>query len=361
MEECQMLDVVHLLGIPKPPKGRGAKYRVKCPACVTDSSEKTLGLDLEENIFHCFKCGCTGRSTGLYLLFSGMEDTPENRKLAFKNIKEGITSPLYVKPDKPEKTIKLHPIASVEDRNKTYTMLLNLLTLTPIHRGNLLRRGLTDTDIARLGYRSLNEKNSVGVCQKLINAGCVLEGVPGFYKSNNGKWALADADVSGILIPYRNVDGKIIGVQKRLDQTANGKGKFRWLSSSSYNRGTKAEGCVHIAGNPDARLVVITEGGMKADIVNTLCNKTVVAVPGVNSTQKLRAILEELRENHGLEILKLAFDMDFISNPQVEKAYNALVAMVEELEIPYNKLVWDPKYKGLDDFLKYCKDSKGNK
>lgn len=355
-----IIDIINLLHLPKPKNYEGKEFPMKCPVCCSESGRKTLYVNFEKNTFNCFKCGASGKQPNFYLLFTGMEDTPENRKLAVKNIKAGIANPLYVKPEKPEKTIYESPLASVEVRNKTYTLLLNFLTLEAHHRENLIERGLDDTDIARLGYRSLSEKTAKGVCQKLLDAGCTLEGVPGFYKSQNGRWMLADTKNSGILVPFKDFKGKIFGIQKRLDVTEAGKGRFRWLSSSGYNHGTKADGGVHISGNPESRLVVVTEGGMKADIINTFTNKTVIAVPGVNSTKRLRPILEELRDVYGLEILKLAFDMDYITNPQVEKAYNSLCALVKDLKIPYHRLKWDENYKGLDDYLKYLKDTKGN-
>jgi len=333
---------------------------MKCPICSSDKKRKTLYVNFEKDTFNCFKCGVSGKTTGFYLLCTGMDDTPENRKVAYKNIMAGIKSPLYVKVERPQNNIVQSDLASVEVRNKTYTLLLNFLTLEAHHRENLIKRGLDDTDIARLGYRSLSEKTAKGVCQKLLDAGCVLEGVPGFYKSKNGRWMIADSSSSGILIPFRDENGKIFGVQKRLDVTAENKGRFRWLSSSNYSYGTKADGGIHISGSPDVASVIITEGGMKADIVHTFTGRTVVAVPGVNSTQRLQEVLENLRDNHGLEVVKLAFDMDFLTNPQVKKAYRALCALVERMGLPYHKLEWNPEYKGLDDYLKFLKDKKGN-
>ncbi len=356
MDELRMIDVINLLGIPKPQKSSGYEYQVKCPVCGTEkNSRKTLYINLKEDVFHCFKCNCAGRTTGLYLLFKGMDDTPENRKLAYKNITEGVRSPFYTKPQKPENIIQTE-IASVDVRHKTYSTLLSYLNLEPNHRQNLLNRGITNDDIEHLGYKSLSAKSPKDIYKKLLDAGCVLEGVPGFYKDGDNNWAIADVTSSGILIPFKNIEGKITGLQKRLDVTT--KGKFRWFSSSSYNYGTKAENAIHIVGSPNTPLVIVTEGGMKADIINLLSNKTVVAVSGVNSIKGLQNLIEDLRDNHGLSVLKLAFDMDFLTNEQVEKAYNSLVSMVESTGVKYHKLVWDPAYKGLDDFLKHIKDTK---
>ena len=45
-------------------------------------------------------------------------------------------------------------LAPLEERDRVYRALLSRLTLAPDHRENLLRRGLTDEAIERLGYKS---------------------------------------------------------------------------------------------------------------------------------------------------------------------------------------------------------------
>lgn len=45
-------------------------------------------------------------------------------------------------------------LAPLDERDRVYRALLNRLTLAPDHRENLLRRGLTDEAIERLGYKS---------------------------------------------------------------------------------------------------------------------------------------------------------------------------------------------------------------
>jgi len=82
------------------------------------------------------------------------------------------------------------------------------------------------------------------------------------------------------------------GLQVRLDDTA--KRRFLWVSSGTFSCGCKAEGWTHLAGEPQGTLL-LTEGSMKADIINTLTGLTVLAVPGVNALTKLEKALSELR------------------------------------------------------------------
>ena len=61
--------------------------------------------------------------------------------------------------------------------------------------------------------------------------GCVLEGVPGFYEEESGEWSIHfTAKSSGFLVPVRNIEGFIVGMQIRLDHPYDGR-KYMWLSS----------------------------------------------------------------------------------------------------------------------------------
>lgn len=66
----------------------------------------------------------------------------------------------------------------------------------------------------------------------------------------------------------------------------------------------------------------------------------------------LRPVLASLTEM-GLEKVMTAFDMDFLSNVSVRKGYLRLLDLLDETEIIYGTYLWDPKYKGLDDFLNH--------
>lgn len=93
---------------------------------------------------------------------------------------------------------------------------------------------------------------------------------------------------------------------------------------------------------------------MKADVIHALSGLTVLAVPGVNALTQLQATLSELR-NEGLTEIKTAFDMDFFTNSHVRNGYNNLLAMLDEMGFQYGTYVWDPRYKGLDDYIwEYC-------
>ena len=47
----------------------------------------------------------------------------------------------------------------------------------------------------------------------------------------------------------------------------------------------------------------------------------------------------------------LAFDMDYVSNYHVQTGYLNLYALLDDLELSYSTFLWDPRYKGLDDYI----------
>lgn len=346
------------------------EFKAYCPVCGKTEGRRTLNINPVEEKFHCFRCGAGGRTNALYCLYMGWDITEENQKRAFKELIgdysfafEGGNKKAY-KAFKGDTTVSfvstknayenedtsVSKIASIDVRHKTYSALLEELGLATEHRKNLLQRGLTEDEIVRLGYKTSPTKNPTVLCELLIEKGCTLEGVPGFYKDSTGKWSVVGSNERGILIPFKNTQGKIQGLHKRLDNTENG--KFRWFSSGGFNEGTKAENWIHFAGEFENRSVIITEGAMKADIISTIKGgKAVLAVPGVNSIQKLEDILIDLKNNKGINRIETVFDMDYITNEQVERAYNNLLGLLKKLDIEYHKQVWSPCYKGYDDYL----------
>lgn len=155
------------------------------------------------------------------------------------------------------------------------------------------------------------------------------------------------SDCRGILIPVRDIQGRIQGLQIRRDNVK--KRKFRWFSSTDRRDGCRAESWTHLAG-PIRNKIILTEGPMKADVIHALTGITVLAVPGVNALVQLQKTLEQMREE-GLREIKTAFDMDLRTNPHVQEAYQKLLELLKNMGFRYGTYLWDERYKGLDDYL----------
>lgn len=346
MEIFRMADILSLLNLPVAPLGKSAYY-IQCPCCDEHPRKRHLNINLKKEVFRCARCGVNGGMFDLYSLYTG---TPRDK--VREELVRQIGSPeIKVRPKKP--VLKEEPesvLADIDHRHTTYSALLSKLSLAPDHRENLLSRGLTEVEIEKYGYKTAPVIGMSALARKLQKEGCEVAGVPGFYRDASGDWNFIH-EKRGILIPVRDVNGRIQGLQIRLDDVK--KRKFRWIASPGRTDGCSAETWAHLTG-PVRPVILLTEGPMKADIIYALTGLTVLAVPGVNSLSQLRKTLETLRMR-GLEKIMIAFDMDFLSNPHVQNGYRSLMALLEEMGFQYGCYLWDPRFKGLDDYVwQYC-------
>lgn len=341
MELFHMVDVIPLLGLPTPPAGKNS-FNLPCPCCDDKPKGRHLNINLRKDVFRCPRCGFSGGVLDLYAFYAKI---PREKVLEELLDRKGkIFRPQQARLP----AVEENPLTGVEERHATYTALLQSLTLASDHRENLLSRGLSPEEIHRLGYKTTPVLGFASLAKRLREKGLYLAGVPGFYKSQS-QWTLKIPG-RGILIPVRDVQGQIQGLQVRLDNVE--KRKFRWLSSNGLEEGCGAKTWVHLAGEPRP-LVLLTEGPMKADVIHFLTGQTVLAVAGVNSLSQLQPILKELRAA-GMEKIMTAFDMDYLTNPHVRAGQENLAHLLDQCGISYGTYLWDPRYKGLDDYIWGC-------
>ena len=343
MEIFHMADIIPLIGLPNLPLNR-VSYNVPCPCCDDEPGKKHLNINLKKDVFRCPRCGFAGGVFDLYACYTGIPR---------EEVRDALIAGLHVQgnpykvPFSPVKEIPECPLTDIDSRSQTYTELLKKLSLASDHRDNLQNRGLTDQEIDRLGYKTTPLFGLASIAKQLTEEGLYLAGVPGFYKTKSGTWSFIH-ESRGILIPVRDEHSRIQGLQIRRDNVE--RRKYRWVSSVEKTDGCKAEGWVHLAGPLCTSQVILTEGPMKADVIHYLSGKTVLAVPGVNTLSHLEKTLQILKEN-GVQKIMTAFDMDFLNNPHVQKGYSRLVRLLEDAGIPFGTYLWDPAYKGLDDYI----------
>ncbi|MBQ8299858.1 MAG: DUF3854 domain-containing protein [Clostridia bacterium] len=350
MEIYSMLDIIGILGLPFPKHGESSYY-IQCPCCddPRDARSKHLNINLRKNVYRCPRCGLSG---GMFDLYAYYENIP--RKNVYNEIRKKMGK-LQEPSGTPKKAIPIvsqpveeieNPIIDVESRHATYSALLSKLNLSSDHRENLRNRGFTDKEIEKLEYKTTPVMGMSSIAKQLRSEGYYLEGVPGFFRKDDGEWTFIN-EKRGILIPVRDYKGQIQGLQIRRDNTE--KRKFRWVSSSDMKDGCKAEGWTHLAG-PISEKIILTEGPMKADVIHTLTGITVLAVPGVNTLTQLKLTLEILRKE-GLKNVKTAFDMDLLTNYHVQNGFNNLLQLLDDMNFKFGTYIWDPRYKGLDDYI----------
>ncbi|WP_414152865.1 DUF3854 domain-containing protein (plasmid) [Limosilactobacillus reuteri] len=154
-------------------------------------------------------------------------------------------------------------------------------------------------------------------------------------------------------------------------------GKYYWVSSANKLMGSSDKTPIQVAYQHtiaklkpydkklidyinEEKAVWLTEGGLKALVAsaklpNNFSEEDLnryghdfLAVAGVASYKKFIPALEKLH----VKRVTVAFDMDFIKNPQVSDHYKSMINLLHEKGYKVTMALWDPKKaKGIDDAL----------
>lgn len=360
---CSIRDVVDVLGIPVI-RDTGTQLHCRCPFC--DDRKAHLNIKVDKDVFRCNRCGEGGGVLHLYAAAMNISLAAAYEELSriFQSGEAARRRPLTDMPRKPVVVTPESELASSKIRDNTYRNLLSLLTLGATHRESLLMRGLSCDVIDWLGYRTTPAVRSGRIVAELLERGCELEGVPGFYRNKEtGAWKL-DIRASGIMIPDRNMFGEVEAIQIRLDRPY--KSKFNNLTSVDQYYGTTAACCPHYAGDfHRADAVYLTEGVMKADIAQHLSNvlgqpRCYVGLTGVGNINQFRRLLKEL-SSANINRIVVAFDMDALINENVRKARERVLREGSDAGFEMTPITWDAKYKGIDDLLLSFKEARASK
>lgn len=350
---CGIADVVDLLDI-QIIRNTGTQLHCRCPFCGDKKAH--LNVNIKKNIFRCNRCGKGGGVLHLYADFHDVTLNTAYEELC--RIFQSAGSPdAVIRRTAPRKPVVVKPelpLASSEVRHNTYSNLLSLLSLGANHRESLLRRGLSGDEIVRLGYKTTPAVRAPKIVTELLERGCDLRGVPGFYcDKDTGRWKL-DIRGSGIMIPDRNCKGEIEAIQVRLDKVYHS--KFYTLTSVEQYCGTTASCCPHFAGVEQGMdTVYLTEGVMKSDVARSISvqlgqSRAFVGLTGVSNITQCQRALQELTAM-GVRRINLAFDMDALTNPNVRKAKERVLETANEAGFEVFPISWSPAYKGIDDLL----------
>ncbi len=315
-------DVSYLLNLTLRRKTEFAE-QVDCPFC---NGQGKMRLDIGKNQFRCPKCDESGGMLKLYALLTNTDaDTKKAYGDICSNLKVNHISKDIVNRNNDTKIISVKPNKKADEitLHHTYSNFLATLTLSKKHKEKLTNRGLSDDDITKLGYKSITTTSISNITTLLLERGCILKNVPGFYTDKYRNWQLNfSSNCNGILIPIMSINNHIQGFQIRLDNPYKNT-KYIWFSSSSIkgiplDGGTSSGSPIHFVGSFNDNVVYVTEGALKGDIANTLSNKSFLCVAGVNQYNQLESALSTLKEK-GITTIVESYDMDKYTNENVEK------------------------------------------
>ena len=222
--------------------------------------------------------------------------------------------------------------ADAPTRHAVYSALFDLLELSQAHRDNLHGRGLSDVQIALRGYRSMPAQGRARLARALEHrfGRDVCLRVPGVYLKTEGarSW-LSIAGWSGLLIPVRDLQHRVVACSIRVDEEAGG-GKYRFLSSKSHD-GPGPGAPVHLPLDDRPKdVMAVVEGALKADIVTALWDVPAIGLPGVGAWRQMFPVLAEL----GTTKVRLLFDADAWANPDVGRSLKAAWAALKTHNLP---------------------------
>lgn len=313
-----------------------------CPFCGDKPRRRHLSLNTKKDQYYCHLCGASGNSVSLYARLQNIS----NREAA-QELLDGRNNvyPLPRRPQ-PETPPERMPKPLCERHDVFYTMLSHL-ELSAKHRENLRERGLSDERIDRNMYRTLpgSERARLFLANMLADF-YELDGIPGFYRNNMGNWTIDGKP--GLLIPFRDRDGYIQGIQIRLDDETNPKRKYRWLASTRRKDGAKSGSWIHVTGDVSAKVAHITEGGLKGDVASFHDGEALfLCFAGVNAIDGLRETIESL----DIEELVIAADMDKVTNWRVRNAFENIAKVVSKIPgVRVRAINWNPSHNGIDDY-----------
>ena len=246
--------------------------------------------------------------------------------------------------------------------DRAYRAALGALELSDAHLAALKRRGLPEAEVRLRGYRTLAGAESAMAAGVAAwgAAGVALARVPGFRRrpipGAAPAWTLSAH--SGLLIPVRDPQGRIVALKVRRDDVGSGRPAGpRYVYASSTRWGGPGPGALpHLAKLPAPPLpppmpgvVRVTEGELKADVATVLSGIRTVSVAGVGAWRSALPMLRAL----GARRVVLAFDADARRNPAVARALYALAWTLHTesgFEVALEQ--WDEADgKGIDDLL----------
>jgi len=355
--------------------GSGGWYEITspCPLC----GKNNLYVHDANGVFKCHTPGCKlGKATnsvGFVMDVTG---------LSFKEASAALISASGCHPTSYKAAIKRGEaftydkpeLLSNEEKDKSYRAIMNYMTLLNHDKADLLRRGLSEKEIATLDYKSYRLKDIASVMSSVKSKGCKTEGLAGAFKGNDGNTLFVSSDKPSYLIWAKDLYGNICGAQintkpRKTDEPSptpvkegKKKKKYIWLSSASFEGGWAQKSIPHFAVNRSydwrsgectpllGEKVYLIEGLLKGDICHIKTGKNFICLAGVMQYDALKKALATLKQEGVKEVI-ICWDMDYKTNQGVGESLKKAAMIIKESGFSVKQLEWDERFKGLDDYI----------
>ena len=312
--------------------GSGEHWCV-CPFCGDKRGKFSYVINRgnKKNYYGCFVCGEHGNMFDLWREMNPFGKTygDNDAKAMARDIYRAMDNPSYTPVERHVREEQTSPdVKRLDDEtlSKNHLMVMKQLTLTDEHKRELLRRGFTDEDISRLGFRSSPDyAEAKKIADTLITKGRTLEGDPWFfeYTDRQGHSFMTMRVTPGIILPiwHENllVSAQVYAeavIRSKLDpknvelaKEAEGVSKYMHLSTSGRPKGTSSGSESSFLPGKRRDIVIVAEGTLKALLAYSACRGefSFVGVPGINAQTGLDSVMRYIPKN---AVIFEAFDMD---------------------------------------------------
>ncbi|MHC5748764.1 MAG: DEAD/DEAH box helicase family protein, partial [Nostoc sp.] len=235
---------------------------------------------------------------------------------------------------------QLNESLPAELRHIEYTRLLNELDLHPDDKADLLARGFTESQIVLSGFKSVTRYQSV--------TGEYHASLPGINQKSNQ----IIAGESGYIIPVKNYDGLITGLQLRLRNPVE-TGRYRWISGKEtvLKVAIPVNGLEPVLENPLAifkpvnqpKAIWIVEGtGAKPFLTSQRLNAFVIGAAGgqfLASQNQFETAINRAIADYGQLPIRIALDAGDIENTSVRNRWVEIARHLQKLNYDFS-FVW---------------------
>lgn len=347
--------------------GYGANLKCHSPL-RSNGSLGSFNINTVRNCFHDWKLNVIGGPIKFYMIYFNIGFVDAVKELArrynkgsFYGRPSAAIAPQILKVPEVKVNLNLDLI------DKVYKIFLSLCNLNDEDFEYLLSRGLSKEEIDHYQFKTFPRrtlpfrKEFEELVEKEFGKTEILFDVPGFFRKK--KEIFSFFYYSGIIIPVRNINGLIVGLQiRKKDCTEN---KYVWFSSVSclesdpkytYEKDGLGPGSPigHIPSKEASKNLFVTEGFFKAIAIEKRYKSPVNTVQGVTNWKSMLADTNKILEKYpNLNRIMIAYDADMCYNTnvlvQASKLGNALK---EKMNIRVDILLWNVEYgKGFDDLL----------
>jgi hypothetical protein len=337
----------------------------------------SFNINVPQNLFHDWKLDVAGGPVKFYMELYNISFVDAVKKLA-KEYGLGYFSGRPSK-DVEKKILTIQTVKhtlNIDLIDTVYRIFLDMLTLTEEDKALLKVRGFSDEEIEQYGFKTF-PRRLVGLRNDLeakvkeaVGTADALFDVPGFFKKEGEPFSFGYQ--SGIIIPCRNYEGKILGLQiRKRDPKADS--KYVWFSSSyclkedadnNYLRDGLSPGSP-IGYEPGVfkqnKKIFITEGFFKAVSIRKQYGMSAITIQGVTNWKPIMQTINGLKSKFPkFEGVIIAYDSDMCYNFNVLTQAAKLGQELMNNGINVEYALWDytEETKGIDDLIAIYGDIK---